>query len=92
MKREAAEALGLRVLVWLAADADLTGRFLAETGAGPAELRARARDPDLLGFVLDFLMSDEAALVACAEALATPPDAIARARAGLPGGDLPHWT
>jgi len=36
--------------------------------------------------VLAFSRKTDYALVACAEALATPPDAIARARAGLPGG------
>lgn len=90
--RDQAEALAIRALGWMAVDPELTGRFLAATGAGPAELRARARDPEFLGFVLDFLLGDEAALVAFAAAEGIAPEAPLRARAALPGGDLPHWT
>lgn len=55
-------------------------------------MRARAGDPEFLGFVLDFLLSDEAALVAFAEESGLSPDRPLRARAALPGGQLPHWT
>lgn len=87
-----AEALALRALGWMASDPDLTGRFLAAAGAGPGELRARAADPEFLGFVLDFLLGDEPALVAFARAERISPDLPLRARAALPGGDLPNWT
>jgi hypothetical protein len=64
-----AAALALRALAWLAADADRLGRFLALTGIGPAELRARANDPAILAAVLDHLLGHEADLLAfCAEA------------------------
>ena len=92
MARPQAEALAVQALVWMAGDAELVGRFLAATGAGPADLRARAAEPEFLGFVLDFLLSDEAALVAFAAAERIPPEAPMRARAALPGGALPHWT
>jgi hypothetical protein len=92
MPRDAAETLAARALAWLAGEPERLGRFLAETGADAGDLRARAADPDFLGFVLDFLLADEDALLACAEALAMPPEDAVRARAGLPGGDLPHWT
>ncbi len=92
MARPQAEALALRALVWMAGDADLIGRFLAMTGAGPADLRARAGEPEFLGFVLDFLLSDEAALIAFAAAEQIRPDLPMRARAALPGGALPNWT
>jgi hypothetical protein len=55
-------------------------------------VRARAADPEFLGFVLDFLLSDEAALVAFAEEAGIAPDRPLRARAALPGGELPNWT
>ena len=90
--RAEAEALALRALAWMAADAALTGRFLAAAGTGPGELRARAGDPEFLGFVLDFLLGDEAALIAFAADEGIDPDLPLRARAALPGGDLPHWT
>ena len=92
MARPQAEALAVQALVWMAGDAELVGRFLAATGAGPADLRARAAEPEFLGFVLDFLLSDEAALVAFAAAENIRPELPMRARPALPGGELPHWT
>ncbi len=92
MARPQAEALAVQALIWMAGDVDLIGRFLATTGAGPADLRARAAEPEFLGFVLDFLLSDEAALIAFAAAESIRPELPMRARAALPGGELPHWT
>ncbi|MEM8791522.1 MAG: DUF3572 domain-containing protein [Pseudomonadota bacterium] len=92
LPRDTAELLAARVLGWLALDADVTGRFAAMAGADVTELRDRVREPEFLGFVLDFLLSDEQMLLACCEALTVPPDHPMRARAALPGGDLPNWT
>lgn len=73
MKRAAAEIVALRALGWIAADEALTGGFLAASGAGAAEMRERAGDPEFLGFVLDFLLADEAALLAfCAASGESP--------------------
>ena len=71
---------------------DAEGAFLGSTGCSSDELRTRASDPEFLGFVLDFLMQDEAALLAFCETSGLQPDRPIRARAALPGGDLPHWT
>ena len=87
-----AEALAARALAWMAGDHELIGRFLAASGAGPAELRAAAAEPGFLGFVLDYVLADEATLLAFAEADGVRPERVARARAALPGGDLPNWT
>lgn len=87
-----AETLAARALAWMAGDAELIGRFLASSGAGPAELQASAADPGFLGFVLDFILADEASVLAFAAAEGVRPDVVARARAALPGGDLPSWT
>lgn len=87
-----AEGLAARALAWMAGDADLIGGFLAASGAGPADLRASAADPGFLGFVLDYLLADEATLIAFATADGVRPEQVARARAALPGGDLPNWT
>jgi len=92
VRQAEAEALAVRALGWMAADPDLTGRFLAAAGAGPADLRARAADPEFLGFVLDFLLANEPALIAFARAEGISPELPLRARAALPGGDLPNWT
>jgi len=92
MARAEAEALALSALGWMAAQPAIMARFLAETGAAPGDLRAAAADPGFLAAVLDHLLADEASLLACAAALGFRPDRPARARAALPGGNLPHWT
>lgn len=88
----AAETLGLQALGWLAGRPEDAGRFLSMTGANAEEMRDRAADPEFLGFVLDFLLSDEDLLLAFCDDTGTQPDRPARGRAALPGGDLPHWT
>ena len=90
--RDQAETLGLQALGWLVGQEDLAGAFLGATGLSSGEMTARAADPEFLGFVLDFLLSDEAALLAFCEAAEVAPDRPMRARAAVPGGDLPHWT
>lgn len=92
MKSDAAEMLAIRALGWLAGNDDLSGAFLSASGASADELRQRAGDPEFLGFVMDFLLGDEDALLAFCEDVDVPPDAPMRARAALPGGDLPNWT
>ena len=89
---DAAAAAGRAALIWLTRDPELLGRFLAETGLGPAEIRPRAGDPDFLGAVLDFVLADESRVHAFAEAEGFAPEAALKARALLPGGDAPHWT
>ena len=89
---EQAETVGLEALGWLAGQPDLAGAFLAQTGASPEDLRARATDPEFLGFVLDYILSDEQAVLAFCSDTGTGPDRPMRARAALPGGALPHWT
>ena len=66
--------------------------WTASAGAAPGDLRSRAGDPEFLGFVLDFLLADEKSLVAFTASESVSPDAPMRARAALPGGDLPNWT
>lgn len=92
MTPDAAETVALRALGWIAARDELSGALLGASGLSAEELRGRATDPEFLGFVLDFLLADEAALVDFAEDANLAPDAPMRARAALPGGDVPHWT
>ena len=76
-------ALGLQALAWTVDDAGRAERLLALTGIAPEALRARAADPALLAAVLGFLEAHEPDLVACAAALALPPDALVAARTAL---------
>lgn len=92
MGRDEAEAMALRALAWLLADAEAAGAFLAGTGTGPETLRARLGDPAFLAGVLDHLLEDEARVIAFARTEGIDPAAPARARAALPGGRSVHWT
>lgn len=92
MNESAAETTGLQALAWLAANDDLLPVFMGATGVSADDLKANAADPDFLGSVLDFLLMDDAWIVACCEALNLPYDSLMRARAALPGGQQTHWT
>jgi hypothetical protein len=92
MSPDQAETLALQALAHLAGDPDLLGAFLGATGADLAGLRAGARDPAFLGAVLDFLLQEDARVLAFAAAAGVPPTLPAQARAALPGGHAWHWT
>lgn len=92
MKSDAAQAIALRALARIASDETELERLLVQSGLAPRSLRARASDPTFLGFVLDFVMGDEARARTLAEAEGLRPEDLTRARAALPGGDAPYWT
>ena len=92
MSPEAAERLALTALVWIAEREEVASSLLGAAGASAEDLRTRAGDPEFLGFVLDFMLSDEQMLLTFCEDADLKPDAPMRARAALPGGDLPNWT
>lgn len=88
---EDAEALALRALAFLASDTGRLEAFLAETGLGPANLRAAAQEPAFLASVLDHVAGNESLLLELAGNLSLNPETIAAARlrlAGPPPGDL----
>lgn len=87
-----AETLALRALAWLVADEDLLPVFLRATGSSAGELRDRAQDPDFLLAVLDFLLMDDAWIVAFCDATGYAYADPLAARNGLPGGMDTHWT
>lgn len=92
MNRAHAETLALQALAYIAQDDKLLTRLLALTGLGLDDLKAAAARPETLAGVLDFLLQDEATLLAFCEASEIAPEMPARARSSLPGGDLPHYT
>ncbi|MDK3018091.1 DUF3572 domain-containing protein [Pseudodonghicola flavimaris] len=89
---DAAETLALQALGWLVTNEELLPVFLGATGAGQDELRAQATDPVFLAAVLDFLMMDDAWIMAFCDATGTPYEHPMQARAALPGGAQVHWT
>ncbi|WP_101069087.1 DUF3572 domain-containing protein [Roseovarius salinarum] len=90
--RDHAETVGLKCLAWLAGNEDLLPVFLGATGAGEADLRERAQDPEFLGSVLDFVMLDDAWVTDFCASAGLEPSAPMTARAALPGGETVHWT
>lgn len=92
MRVDDAEIVALRALAWLAADEDLLRTFCGATGAARRDLEHAAEDPVFLAGILDFICLDDAWVTGFAAASGLSAEAPARARAALPGGDLPHWT
>ena len=75
--------VGLQALTFLAADSDRLQRFLALTGLGPDDIRARAEQPAFLAGVLDHLLADESLLLIFCEEAGLAPEAPRRARMAL---------
>jgi hypothetical protein len=81
--REAAEALAIQALSFIAEEPDRLGAFLSATGIGPDGIREAARTPGFLAGVLDHMLADESLLVAFADSAGFDPASIARARRAL---------
>jgi hypothetical protein len=77
---QVAEAIAVQALTFIAADPARLGRFLAETGIGPATIRAAASDPQFLAGVLDFLLGDDSLVVAFAAHAEIEPEHVRAAR------------
>lgn len=90
--QESAEALGLRCLAWLAGNEELLPVFLGATGVSEDDIRERAQDPEFLGFVMDFVMMDDAWVVDFCSQQHIPNETLMQARAALPGGAQMNWT
>ncbi len=92
LARDAAEILAVEALVWLTSDEELLPVFLGSTGAGVDDIGARARDPEFLASVLDFMLMDDAWISGFCASKDYAMDAPMRARAALPGGAAVNWT
>lgn len=90
--RERAEILGVNALGWLIDQEDHLLAFLSMSGAGIDDLRSRVADPEFLGAVMDFILTDDSLVVSFAESQKIKPEMVFEARQALPGGDLPNWT
>jgi Protein of unknown function (DUF3572) len=86
-QRDAAAALAIEALGYLAGDSEHLERFLALTGISPGDIRAAARQPSFLGGVLDYVAGDEALLRAIAAQAGVAPEEFDRARQTLSGHD-----
>jgi hypothetical protein len=87
LTQDAAEALAIQALTFIAGDGERLGRFLAITGIGPAQIRAAAQEPGFLIGVLDYLAGDERLLAAFTAETGLDPNHVGKALAALGG----HW-
>ncbi len=92
MSRDAAEKIALDCLTWLAGNEDLLGSFMGASGLSSDDLRAAASSPDFLGAVLDFVMMDDASVIAFCDSRGLAYEVPMQARMALPGGEQVHWT
>jgi len=92
MDKKQAEVRALSVLIWLVGNEELLPVFLGATGASESDLRARAGESEFLGSVLDFVMMDDAWVMAYCDGEGLPYDTLMRARQVLPGGADVNWT
>ncbi len=92
MSPDVAETIGLQAITWLVWQDDLLPVFLGSTGAGLDDLRAGVTDPAMHGAVLDFLMMDDAWVVAFCTHAELSFETLGQARMALPGGEQVHWT
>ncbi|MGL4319685.1 MAG: DUF3572 domain-containing protein [Paracoccaceae bacterium] len=91
-ERELAETEALTMLAWMATDEDVFGAFLAGCGAGVEDMASRASDAVFLASVVDFVLTEDAYVLAWATAAGRRPETIMQIRAGLPGGQNWNWT
>jgi len=81
-----AETLALKALGFLANSPGALERFAQVSGIGTGEMRDRAAEPEFLGAILDFLLSEEDLLTQFCESESVEPREIHLARYALPGG------
>jgi hypothetical protein len=91
-RQDSAETIALQALSWLAANEEVLPVFLGATGASIGDLSRQAADPEFLGSVLDFILMDDAWVMAFCDTVSLPYTAPMQARAVLPGGQSLHWT
>ncbi len=84
-RRDAAVALAIAALGYLAGDSQRLDRFLAVTGIDPGSIRAAATQPGFLAGVLEYISADERMVVAFAAHADVAPQEIEKAKQVLAG-------
>ena len=90
INREAAEALSIEALAFLAGDPERLERFLSLSGLDPSAIRLAAADPGFLAAVLEHFCSDESLLLAFSANAGRDPGDIAKALRILASFDRDH--
>lgn len=92
LSQDIVDDVALKAVVWLAGNDDLLPVFMGSTGADEAAFRAGIGEPEFQASVLDFLLMDDAWIVAFCDSQGLPYDRVMQARACLPGGQQVNWT
>lgn len=92
MNSEQALTIAIKALGWLAGNEELLPVFLGASGAAIEDLRDQAEDPAFLASTLDFLLMDDAWVIAFCESASLPFETPMQARQCLPGAEQVHWT
>ncbi|MCV2868790.1 DUF3572 domain-containing protein [Defluviimonas sp. WL0002] len=85
-----AETVALQALGWIAANDELLPVFLGSSGLRPGDMRTRAAEPEVLASVMDFLLLDDAWVIAFCDSVGLGYESLRRARMALPGA-APDW-
>jgi Protein of unknown function (DUF3572) len=86
MSPSEAEIIALKGLAFLVNSVDAAENFVNVSGLDPADLRARAGEPEVLVAVLDYLLAGDTLLTGFCDAEAYTPRAVHMARHQLSGG------
>jgi hypothetical protein len=86
-RQEAARALAIVALGFIASDTTELSRFLALTGIDHRAIRAAVKEPGFLGGVLAYIAGNERTLLAFAAHAGVAPEEIEKARIILAGAD-----
>ncbi|WP_439521233.1 DUF3572 domain-containing protein [Marivita sp.] len=92
LSQDGAERIALTAIVWLAGNDELLPVFMGSTGADESAFRDGVGNPDFQASVLDFIMMDDAWVIAFCDNEGIAYDRLMQARAALPGGSQVHWT
>lgn len=88
LTKEAAEAIAIRAVGFIAGRETLMLRFMALTGLSIEDVKARLGEPETLGAALDFILFEEALVLEFAAAIEVGPEVPAAARRLLPGAPV----
>ena len=78
-----AQTVALQVIGWIVSEPRRSERFLGLTGLDADQLRDGLGDGSILGAAIDFLLTHEPDLVACAEHIGVTPAAIVASREAI---------
>jgi uncharacterized protein DUF3572 len=85
LSQDDAETIAFQALSYLTQEAGLIGKFLAESGFGPQELKIHLSEPTFLGGLLDFFLGHGDLLLRFANDSQLNPQDIVLARLHFPG-------